>query len=172
MRLGLALLASAALCVTPVVAQGKSKAVHSVEILRLCEGFTGGAALTPEAGAELGWDIYAEISESPYVTMHTGYKDIAGLGKADMYALTETYPGVTLSYCRVDIAEPTGDAKPQVEAIAGLAEYSGTTKTTDDGAFGSFTGKDNPDRLLLVHHSKQSFVLQLTDITRRAASAQ
>ena len=172
MRLGFALLASAVLCVTPVVAQGKTKTAHSVEILRLCEEFAGGAAPTPEAAAALGWDVYEETSESPYVTMHTGYKDIVGLGKADMYALAETYPGVTFSYCRVDIETPTGDAKPQVDAIAALDTYSGTTKTNDDGSFGSFIGKDNPDRLLLVHHSKQSFVLQLTDITRRAASAQ
>ncbi|KFC62500.1 hypothetical protein FF80_03595 [Devosia sp. LC5] len=167
MRAGPALLLLLA-CATPAVAQGKTKVPQSVQVLDVCEAFAKGDVLARENAEEQGWAIYDEDGESPYVRFYSGSKDIPGIGYAEMTVLIEDYPGKLFGYCRVDVTEPAGDAVAEIEPIDALERYEGKTDKTDAGMFGSFTGADDPDTLLLAHHSETSFVIQLTVIKPQA----
>ena len=151
-------------CATPAVAQGKTKVPQSVQVLEVCEAFATDNVLARENAEEQGWTIYEEDGESPYVRFYSGEKDVPGIGYAEMTVLVEGYPGKIFGYCRVDVSEPAGDAVAEIEPIDALERYDGMTTKNDDGMFGSFTGADDPDTLLLAHHSETSFVIQLTVI--------
>lgn len=155
-------------CATPAVAQSKSKVPQSVQVLEICEAFAKGDVLARENAEEHGWTMYDESSEGPYVRFYSGSKDLAGIGSAEMTVLLEEYPGKLFGYCRVEVAEPTGDAGDEIAAIKALDRYDGKTAATAEGMFGTFTGVDDKDTLLLAHHSEASFVVQLTIIRPQA----
>lgn len=169
MRAGFALIVALALCTTPVVAQGKVKAAaapQSVQVLDMCELFAAGDVLAVEAAIADGWDAYDQESESPFVKSYAGSKELPGLGYANMFALVESYPQSTFGYCRVDVAEPTGDGQSLIQAIQQLDRYEGQAIQNGDGSFASLTGADGAtNRLLLAHWSRESFVVQLSIAT-------
>lgn len=174
MRAAFALIAVLALCVTPVVAQGKTKApatLQGVGILEMCEHFAAGDVLALESAIGKGWDAYEDAAESPFVASYSGSKDVPGLGYATMFALVESYPSSTFGYCRVDLTEVTSPAGIEVEAIAALDRYAGETVNNDEGTFVSLSGATDPGRLLLAQATPGGFVIQLSIITPKAASA-
>ncbi|MGB3337182.1 MAG: hypothetical protein WBA73_08395 [Devosia sp.] len=171
MRAGLALIAVLALCVTPVVAQGKAKAgavPQGVAALAMCEGFALGEAAAYDAAVEQGWETYEDDSESPYVRSYSGGKDLPGIGHASMFALVEDYPQQTFGYCRVDVSEVTGDADKAVQDIQALDRYEGQSILNGQGSFASLTGKTDKNRMLLAHSTATNFVIQLSIITPKA----
>lgn len=171
MRSGLALLLGLVLAVSPAHAQSKTKASAAdaaVAALDLCETFAKGDVLALEAAIQAGWDAYDEESESPFIAQYAGSREIPGLGWGDLFVLVETYPESTLGYCRLDVAEPTGNRKAVVEALAGLDRYQGDVKTEDGGSYASLVGVDN-DNLLLTHWDDIGFVIQLTIVTPKSA---
>jgi hypothetical protein len=176
MRAGLALIAALILTTTPVVAQGKAKAPaipQGVQVLEVCEKFAAGDILALEWALTKGWDAHDQGSESPYVTSYAGNRDLPGIGYATLFALVENYPRSTFGYCRVDVAEPTGDGEAQIEAIQQLDRYEGEATKNADGSFASLTGAGGENnRLLLAHWSQQSFVVQLSMITPKAIAAE
>jgi hypothetical protein len=175
MRAGLALIAAFALCATPVVAQGKSKAPavpQGVQALEMCETFAAGDVLAVEAAIEKGWDAYEDTSESPYVKSYSGSKELPGIGYANMFALVESYPKSTFGYCRVDVMEVTGDAANEIQAIQNLERYEGQSIMNGDGTFASLTGATDPNRTLLAHVTPSTFVIQLSISTPKAEADQ
>lgn len=155
-------------CATPAMAQSKSKVLQSVQVLEICETFAKGDVLARENAEEHGWTVYDESSESPYVRFYSGSKDLPGIGSAEMTVLLEDYPGKLFGYCRVEVTEPQGNAGDEIAAIKALERYDGKTAATAEGMFGTFTGTDDKDTLLLAHHSEASFVVQLTVIRPQA----
>ena len=175
MRAGLALIAAFALCATPAVAQGKTKAgavPQGVQALEMCEAFSSGDVLAVEAAVAKGWDAYPESAESPFVKSYSGSKALPGIGQASMFALVEDYPESTVGYCRVDVSEVTGDASTEVQAIQNLGRYEGQAIQNGDGTFASLTGTDDKTRVLLTHVDATAFVIQLTIITPKAETAE
>ena len=174
MRAGLFFIAVLALGATPVVAQGKTKGPatpQSVQVLEVCEKFATGDVLAVQDAMAKGWDAYAQDSETPYVQSFAGSKELPGLGTANLFALIETYPNSTIGYCRVDVAEPTGDGNAAIQAIQNLDRYDGQSQQVSEGSFASLTGRDDKNRLLLTHWSAESFVVQLSIITPKAVTA-
>jgi hypothetical protein len=174
MRAGLAVIAVLALSATPVVAQGKTKGPvtpQSVQVLEMCEKFAMGDVLAVDGAIAMGWDAYVQDGETPYVQSFAGSKELPGIGSANMFALIESYPNSTLGYCRVDVAEPTGDGNAAIQAIQTLDRYDGQSQMISDGSFASLTGRDDKNRLLLTHWSADSFVVQLSIITPRAEAS-
>lgn len=174
MRAGLALIAALALCATPAVAQGKTKAgavPQSVQALEMCETFAKGDVLAVEAAIEKGWDAYEETAETPFVKSYSGSKELPGIGYATMFALVEDYPQNTFGYCRVDVTEVTGDAQVAVQSIQNLDRYEGRAIQNGDGTFASLTGTDDKNRMLLAHLADGKFVIQLSIITPKADTA-
>lgn len=175
MRAALALIAMLCLSATPVVAQGKTKpgaAPQGVAALEMCEIFARGDVLAVEAAIEKGWDAFEDGAESPYVKSYSGSKELPGIGYATMFALVEDYPNSTLGYCRVDVTEVTGNADNEVQIIQGLGRYEGQVIQNGDGNFASLTGKDDKNRMLLTHAADGAFVIQLSIITPKAATAE
>jgi hypothetical protein len=165
MRAGLTLIAVFALCATPVVAQGKTKApgvAQGVQALEMCETFAAGDVLAVEAAIEKGWDAYEDASESPYVKSYSGSKELPGIGYANMFALVESYPNSTFGYCRVDVMDVTGDTSGEIQAIQNLERYEGQSIQNGDGTFASLTGTDDHNRTLLTHVTPTTFVIQLS----------
>ena len=174
MRAGLAVIAMLAVGVTPAVAQGKTKGPvtpQSVQVLEMCEQFAIGDVLAVDGAIAKGWDAYVQDSESPYVQSFAGSKELPGIGSANMFALIESYPNLTLGYCRVDVAEPAGDGYSAIQAIQELDRYEGQSQMVSDGNFASLTGRDDKNRLLLAHWSADSFVVQLSIITPKAEAS-
>ncbi len=175
MRAGLALIAALALCATPVVAQGKTKAPtvpQGVQALEMCEGFATGDVLAVEGAIEKGWDAYEDSSESPFVKSYSGSKELAGIGYATMFALVESYPQGTFGYCRVDVLEVTGNADNEIQAIQNLDRYEGQSIVNGDGSFASLAGTEDPNRTLLTHVTPNTFVIQLSVTTPKAEADQ
>ncbi|WP_240230323.1 hypothetical protein [Devosia lacusdianchii] len=162
MRAGLALIAALALCATPVVAQSKSKLPPAVQILEMCELLASGDVLAMEAANSEGWDTYEDELASPHMRTINGAKQVAGLGYAEMYTLLETYPSGVLGYCRVDITDAEGDAQAVVQSVQNLDRYEGQGQQISEGSFASLIGAYDKNRLLLVEHSVDGFILQLT----------
>ena len=174
MRAGLALIAALILCVTPAVAQGKTKpgaVSQGVQALEMCETFATGDVLAVEAATEKGWDAYEDSSESPYVKSYSGSKDLPGIGLATMFALVESYPASTFGYCRIDVQEVTGNAGNEVQAIQELDRYEGESTMTGAGTFASLTGITDKNRMLLAHLADGVFVIQLSIITPKAETS-
>lgn len=174
MRAGLALTIVLALGVTPVVAQGKTKAPlppQGVAALEMCERFAAGDVLAVEAAVETGWDAREDTSESPFVKTFSGGKDLPGIGYATLFALVETYPASTFGYCRVDVMDVAPDTADEIQAIQNLGRYEGQAITNGDGTFASLGGTEDSNRLLLTHATPTEFVLQLTITTPKAAPA-
>ncbi|KRA50453.1 hypothetical protein [Devosia sp. Root635] len=175
MRAALALIAALVLCVTPAVAQGKTKpgaVPQGVAALEMCETFAAGDVLAVEAAIEKGWEAYEDDSESPYVHSYSGGKELPGIGYANMFALVEDYPNRTFGYCRVDVNEVTGDAQVAVQSIQNLERYEGQSIQNGAGTFASLTGKDDKNRMLLTHLANGVFVIQLSIITPKAGTAE
>ena len=173
MRAGLVLIAALLLGVAPAAAQGKTKTPPGVQVLELCELFASGDVLAVETALDQGWDAYEAESESPYVRTYDAFKDINGLGYADLYVLVESYSDRTFGYCRVDFNETVGDAASQVEAIVGLDRYDAETTNNDEGSYASLIGTyGNQDRLLLTHATDSTFVIQLSVTIPEAAASQ
>jgi hypothetical protein len=173
MRAGLALIAAFCLCVTPAVAQGKTKAgavPQSVQALEMCETFATGDVLAVEAAIEKGWQAYEDSSESAYVKSYSGNKELPGIGYATMFALVESYPQSTFGYCRIDVNEVTGNAGNEVQAIQNLERYEGQSIMNADGTFASLTGTTDKNRMLLTHLADGAFVIQLSIITPKAGT--
>lgn len=179
MRAGLAFIAMLSLCATPVVAQGKTKGAASdvgtlaVEVVEVCEKFARGDVLAVDDAIAKGWDAYDSTGESPYVQSFNASKDLPGIGQADIFVLREDYPDTSLGYCRMDVIAPQGNrGNEAVQAIQNLDRYEGQSQMVSDGTFASLTSASGDIRsLLLTHWSAESFVVQLTVITPKAASA-
>lgn len=178
MRAALAVTVALALSITPAVAQGKTKgtppigaAAAALEIVTICEEFVRGDVLAVDDAIGKGWDAYEATGESPYVTNYNAHKDIPGIGSADIFVLREDYPNSTLGYCRMDVIEPQGiHGNDAIQAIQNLDEYEGQAQQISDGSFASLTGTGGDNNMmLLAHWSKESFVVQLTVITPKAA---
>ena len=180
MRAGLAVIAALALCVTPVVAQGKTKSkggadvgALAVEIVEVCEEFSRGDVLAVDDAIARGWDAYEATGESPYVKTFNAHKELPGIGAADIFVLFEDYPQSTLGYCRMDVIEPQGsNGQVAIQAIQNLDGYEGEAIQNGDGSFAQLTGANgDTNRMLLTHWSAESFVVQLTIITPKAETA-
>ena len=176
MRAALALIAACALCATPAVAQGKTKdgiAPQSVQALDVCEGFAKGDVMAVDTAIAQGWDAYSQDSESPYVQSFAASKELPGIGPADLFALVEDYPDTTFGYCRIDVPSPNGsNGQAAIQAIQNLDGYEGEGSQTADGSFASLVGGEgNQKKLLLAHWTADSFVIQLSTVTPKAAPA-
>jgi hypothetical protein len=168
---GLIVLTALALAASPAVAQ-KTKTSAAIPAalaaLETCEIFAKGDVLALEAAAEAGWDAYEETAESPFIRSYSASRDYAGFGYADMFSLVETYPTQTLGYCRIDLNEPIGNGAAVIAAIAELDRYEGEVTTNDEGDFASLAGENS---LLMTLWNEYSFVIQLTILTPKNATA-
>jgi hypothetical protein len=179
-RAGLAVIAALAICVTPAVAQGKTKGTAvsaggvAVEVVEICEKFARGDVLALDDAIAKGWDAFVGTGESPYVRTYDATKELAGIGTGDIFVLFEDYPTHTLGYCRMDVLEPQGnDGSVAIQAIQNLDRYEGQSQMTSEGSFASLVGAgDDTNRMLLSHWSPESFVVQLTIITPKPASTE
>lgn len=172
MRKGLALFLGLVLAVTPAYAQGKTKtsaADEAVAALEVCETFARGDVLAVDAAVAAGWDAYDEDSESPFIAQYGGGREVPGLGWGDLFVLVETYPDAVLGYCRLDVAEPKGNGKAVIDALAGLGGYAGEVTEETDGHYASLVGTTDEQSLLITHWDGLGFVIQLTIITPKSA---
>lgn len=136
--------------------------------LEICETFAKGDVLALEQATDAGWDAYDDTPESPFIKSYSGSLDVEGFGYVDLFSLVETYPTQTLGYCRVDVADPVGNGAAAIAAIAELDRYDGEVRNTDEGSFASLSGENT---LLLTHWDEYNFVIQLTILTPKGASA-
>jgi hypothetical protein len=170
MRAGLAL-AVLLLCAGSVLAQGKTKASAppaSINTLEVCEAFAGNAENAEDLAREHGWTVEVAQPESPFLKTWNITRSFPGLGEAKGYVLIESYPTLLFGYCRVDLAEPQGEAK--VALIDGLPRWQGSIIEQGLGTYGSWQGPGDRQReLLLAHEDQYSFVLQLTNINTHGA---
>ena len=179
MRAALAVIAAISLCATPAVAQGKTKTpavadagAVAVEIVEICEEFSGGDVLAVDDATAKGWDAYEATGEGPYVRTFNAHKELPGIGAADIFVLLEDYPTSTLGYCRMDVIEPQVTGHEAVQAIQNLDRYEGQSIQNGEGTFAHLTGANgDTNRMLLAHWSAESFVVQLTIITPKAETA-
>jgi hypothetical protein len=165
MRAGLVLIAALATCVTPAVAQGKTKTASespAVAALHVCEKFADGDVLALENATALGWDGYAQNAESPYVQSFWASKDFPALGQAELFSLFETYPESTFGYCRIDVIDVIGNGLAAFQAILDLGSYVGDSTTQDSNNYASMMGTDDKSRQLLTHWVDGTFVMQLS----------
>ena len=175
MRRGLALFLGLVLAVAPAFGQGKTKtsaADEAVAVLEVCETFAKGDVLALDAAIEAGWDAYAQDAESPFIRSYSASREIPGIGWGDMFVLVESYPGTTLGYCRLDVAEPRGKGDEVIAALAALDRYQGEVRTENGGSYASLAGAEDDDTLLMTHWDGASFVIQLTILTAKTAQRQ
>nr|WP_314258080.1 hypothetical protein [uncultured Devosia sp.] len=174
MRAGLAVIAALALCVTPAVAQGKSKAPQqagALAALEVCELFASGNPEAKEMAEERDWEVSSAEPESPWVSTTDIYRSIPGLGYAEGYVLMENYPDSDFGYCRVDVYEAEGEA--DVALIEDLPEWQGEIRNKGAGTYGAWTSADyGGQRFLLSHEDEYGFVLQLTVIRPKAGEGE
>ena len=173
MRAALSIFAAMALCATPVAAQSKTKTktLPSVEVLAMCESFASGDVLAVQAAQSDGWDAFEDAGESPFVKSYSADKSVPGIGEASLFALIESYPDSSFGYCRVDVEQPEG-GNELVQAIVDLPRYQGNARELDGGLYVSLAGTGDITRLLLAHRKADSFVIQLSINTPKAATEQ
>jgi len=174
MRAGLAVIAALALCVTPAVAQGKSKAPQqagALASLEVCALFAKGIADADDQAVEMGWEVTEGDPESLFVESINLYRHIPGLGYAEGFVLMEDYPDMDFGYCRIDVYEAEGEA--DVALIDALPEWQGEIRNKGAGTYGSWSSADyGGQRLLLSHEDEYGFVLQLTVIRPKAGEGE
>jgi len=163
MRGWLALIAALVLATTPVVAQGKTKAVKppAVVALEMCELFV---KADPEAMVRveaMGWHVLESTARNPYVRSYTGVGEIKGLGGLGVYAFVEDFPASVHSSCELSVKQPLGDGYAYIQDIQNLERYEGTSQLVSNGSFASLSGLEDKSRMLLLEATNDGFSMRL-----------
>ena len=109
-----------------------------------------------------GWSLHSN-SENPVLADIGASRDYAGLGKADFYAFTETYPTRQLVFCLVDLYG--ADVEYDIAGIGADPTLVGEIVTTDAGVFGAWQVKDAAQLTLVqAYQNEHSFHYQITRV--------
>lgn len=160
------LIAALVVAAAPAGAQDKTKSKEpgaplSVEFLETCELFAKGDVLASSEATSKGWDVADASTDNIFVTSFDATRSIEGVGDAELFVLVETYPQLTLGYCRIDINEPQDEVG--VAELDGLERLAGELEENDDGTYGAWNGTEvGADYMLLSNQDEFSFGLQLT----------
>ncbi|GLQ54351.1 hypothetical protein [Devosia nitrariae] len=160
------LLAALVAATAPAGAQEKTKSKEpvaplAIELLETCELFASGDVLASATATSKGWDVADATTDNVFVTSYDATRSIEGVGDAELFVLVETYPQLTLGYCRIDINEPQGEAG--VAELDGLERLAGELEENADGTYGAWNGAElGADYMLLSNQDEFSFGLQLT----------
>jgi hypothetical protein len=166
MRAAPLIVAGLALLAAPVAAQEKTKtkqpaAPIAIELLELCELYADGDVLATTTAGEQGWQASETETDSIFVRSFDATRTIEGIGDAALFSLIESYPQLTLGYCRIDIASPQGDVG--VAQLDTLERLTGDLQVTESGTYGAWNGTaEGRDYLLLANQDEFGFGLQLT----------
>lgn len=159
-------LAALLVAAAPAGAQDKTKSKEpgaplAIELLETCELFANGDVLASSTATSKGWDVADASTDSVFVTSYDATRSIEGVGDAELFVLIETYPQLTLGYCRIDINEPQDEVG--VAELDGLERLSGELEENNDGTYGAWNSSElGADYMLLSNQDEFSFGLQLT----------
>lgn len=168
------LIAGLALIVAPAAAKEKIKdkqpaAPLAITLLELCELYANGDILASTTASGRGWQTSETETDSIFVQSFDATRTFEGIGDAALFSLVESYPQLTLGYCRVDIADPQGDAG--VAELDTLERLTGDLEITDTGTYGAWNGtEEGRNYMLLANQDEFGFGLQLTVLDPVGAS--
>jgi hypothetical protein len=166
MRAALPIVAGLALLAAPAAGQEETKtkepaAPLAIELLELCELYADGDVLANTTAASQGWQASETETDSIFVRSFDATKTLEGIGDATLFSLIESYPQLTLGYCRIDIASPQGQVG--VAELDTLERLTGDLETTQAGTYGAWNGTEaGRDYMLLANQDEFGFGLQLT----------
>jgi hypothetical protein len=155
-----------ALVAPPAAAQEKTKTKEpatplTVEFLDLCELYANGDVLATTTATQRGWQASETETDSIFVRSYDATRTIEGVGDVSLFALIESYPQLTLGYCRIDIASPPRQIG--VADLDALERLTGDIEVTETGTYGTWNGTEQGrDYLLLANQDEFGFGLQLT----------
>lgn len=166
MRAALLTVIGLCLLAAPAVAQEKIKdkqpaAPIAIQLLELCELYANGDVLANTTASQQGWQASETETDSIFVRSFDATRTFEGIGDAALFSLVESYPQMTLGYCRVDISGPQGEVG--VAELDALERLTGDLEITDAGTYGAWNGTtEGHNYLLLANQDEFGFGLQLT----------
>jgi len=106
-----------------------------------CGSIAGGAPDARDDAQKAGWQADDPADNGPYVTIYSGYQELAGYGSVDLWSSLESFPTQRIGYCRLDFGD-----------VDNLLNFNDFTKLglngtiTDNGngnVFGSWESEDH-----------------------------
>lgn len=106
-----------------------------------CSSIAGGAPDARDDAQKAGWQADDPADNGPYVTIYSGYQELAGYGSVDLWSSLESFPTQRIGYCRLDFGD-----------VDNLLNFNDFTKLglngtiTDNGngnVFGSWESEDH-----------------------------
>ena len=106
-----------------------------------CSSIAGGAPTARDDAQKAGWQADEPADNGPYVTIYSGYQELAGYGSVDLWSSLESFPTQRIGYCRLDFGD-----------VDNLLNFNDFTKLglngtiTDNGngnVFGSWESEDH-----------------------------
>lgn len=106
-----------------------------------CRSIAGGSATARDDAQKAGWQADEPADNGPYVTIYSGYQELAGYGSVDLWSSLESFPTQRIGYCRLDFGD-----------VDNLLNFNDFTKLglngtiTDNGngnVFGSWESDDH-----------------------------
>jgi len=168
MRAALLAVAGLALLAAPAAGQARTKtkeasAPLAIELLELCELYADGDVLANATATDEGWQATETETDSVFVRSFDATKTVEGVGDVALFSLVESYPLVTLGYCRVDITSPQSDIG--VAELDTLERLTGELQSDENGIYGVWNATEaGANYLLLANQDDYGFGLQLTTL--------
>ncbi len=106
-----------------------------------CTSIAGGSPTARDDAQKAGWQADEPADNGPYVTIYSGYQELAGYGSVDLWSSLESFPTQRIGYCRLDFGD-----------VDNLLNFNDFTKLglngtiTDNGngnVFGSWESEDH-----------------------------
>ncbi len=106
-----------------------------------CTSIAGGSPTARDDAQKAGWQADEPADNGPYVTIYSGYQELAGYGSVDLWSSLESFPTQRIGYCRLDFGD-----------VDNLLNFNDFTKLglngtiTDNGngnVFGSWESADH-----------------------------
>ena len=117
----------------------------SIDAIKLfvstCSSIAGGSTTARDDAQKAGWQADDPADNGPYVTIYSGYQELAGYGSVDLWSSLESFPTQRIGYCRLDFGD-----------VDNLLNFNDFTKLglngtiTDNGngnVFGSWESADH-----------------------------
>lgn len=70
-----------------------------------CASIAGGAPNARDDAQKAGWQADDPADNGPYVTIYSGYQELAGYGSVDLWSSLESFPTQRIGYCRLDFGD-------------------------------------------------------------------
>jgi hypothetical protein len=120
-------------------------ALPSADALKLfltsCTEVASGVVTAHDDMEQAGWSADEAENTGPYVTVYSGYQELAGYGSVDLWSSVESFPSQRLGYCRVDLGDV--DNLLDFNDVEKLGLIGTVTDQGNGNAYGSWESADH-----------------------------